>query len=138
MSSQNVALPARRPPAAVRAASRIFNPLAMLLAGTRLLPLYGVIQHKGRRSGKAFRTPVVVRPVEGGFIVPLPWGTTTDWFRNLRAAGGCTIRWKGRSYEVGSPEVLDAQAATAAFGGSQRAAMERFGIHQVARVRFRT
>ena len=47
---------------ALRGATRLFNPLVLLLAGTRFLPLYGVIEHHGRRSGKTFRTPVVVRP----------------------------------------------------------------------------
>jgi deazaflavin-dependent oxidoreductase (nitroreductase family) len=99
--------------------------------------LYGVIHHRGRRSGKQFRTPVVVRPTQGGFIVPMPWGETTDWYRNVRAAGGCTIRWKGRDYAVVDPEVLDANSATGAFSGPMRAGMGRFGIKQVVRLRFR-
>jgi deazaflavin-dependent oxidoreductase (nitroreductase family) len=136
MSSQNVATPASRTPSVMRGATRLFNPLAMLFAGTRVFPLYGVIKHRGRKSGKEFRTPVVIRPVDGGFIVPMPWGPTTDWFRNIRAAGGCTIRWKGRDYQMVEPEVLDAQTAMAAFGSAQRAAMGRFGIRQVARLRF--
>jgi deazaflavin-dependent oxidoreductase (nitroreductase family) len=109
----------------------------MLLAGTRLLPLYGVIHHRGRRSGKAFRTPVVVRPTSDGFIVPMPWGEGTDWFRNIRAAGGCVIRWKGRDYEMVDPEVMPAERAFAEFSATQRKGMERFGIKQVAHLRFR-
>jgi deazaflavin-dependent oxidoreductase (nitroreductase family) len=137
MSSQPVAAAAPRTPGFMRVATRFFNPLAMLLAGTRFLPLYGVIHHRGRRSGKAFQTPVVVRPVDGGFIVPMPWGPGTDWFRNVQAAGGCTIRWKGRDYQVTDPVVLDANEAMAAFSASQRSAMGRFGIRQVVRFRFR-
>lgn len=138
MSSNNAVASTPHTPAAMRGASRLFNPLALLFAGTRIFPLYGVIKHRGRKSGKEFRTPVVVRPVDGGFIVPMPWGPTTDWFRNVRAAGGCTIRWKGRDYEVVDPEVLDTEAAMAAFGSTQRAALGRFGIRQVARLRFRS
>ena len=119
-------------------ATRLFNPLTMLLAGTRLLPLYGVIHHRGRRSGKAFRTPVVVRPTDDGFIVPMPWGERTDWYRNVSAAGGCVIRWKGRDYAMVRPEVLDAAGVQAAFSGSQRAAMARFGIKQALRLHYRT
>ena len=112
----------------------LFNPLVKLLAGTRLMPLYGVIYHRGRRSGKAFRTPVVVRRIEDGFIVPMPWGEGTDWYRNVRAAGECVIRWKGRDYPLVQPEVLDATAAQAAFSASQRAALVRFGINHVLRL----
>jgi deazaflavin-dependent oxidoreductase (nitroreductase family) len=116
--------------------SHFLNPVMMLFAGTRLMPLYGVIQHRGRRSGKAFRTPVVVRPIEDGFIVPMPWGEGTDWFRNVRAAGGCVIRWKGRDYKMGVLEAVDASSAQSAFNGSMRAGMTRFGIKQVARLHF--
>ena len=127
-----------RPRGGMQIATRLFNPLTMLLAGTRLLPLYGVIHHRGRRSGKDFRTPVVVRPTDDGFIVPMPWGEGTDWYRNVRAAGTCVIRWKGRDYAMTRPEVLDAASAQAAFSGSQRAAMARFGIKQALRLHYRT
>src|SRR4051812_31654632 len=103
MSIANAA-PTRRTGGALRGLTRIFNPLTMTLAGTRLLPLYGVLTHRGRRSGKAFRTPVVVRPTSDGFIVPMPWGEGTDWYRNVRAAGECVIRWKGRDYPLAQPE----------------------------------
>jgi deazaflavin-dependent oxidoreductase (nitroreductase family) len=118
-----------------RFATRLFNPLAMRLAGTRIFPLNGVLEHRGRKSGKAFRTPVVVRAVQDGFIVPMPWGETTDWYRNVRAAGGATIRWKGRVYTLDRPEVLDMNAARTPFGGSQQAMMRRFGIRQVLHLR---
>jgi deazaflavin-dependent oxidoreductase (nitroreductase family) len=114
-----------------RAATRLFNPVAMRLAGTRIFPLYGVLEHRGRRSGKVFRTPVVVRRVGDGFIVPMPWGEGTDWYRNVRAAGEAVIRWNGRTYRVDQPEVRDAEAASGNFNSTLRAGMRRFGIRQV-------
>src|SRR5437870_13153458 len=137
MSVANTA-PSRRSHSAVLGASRMLNPLVLLLAGTRLLPLYGVIEHRGRRSGKVFRTPVVVRPTSDGFIVPMPWGEGTDWYRNVRAAGECVIRWKGRDYPLAQPEVLDAAAAKAAFGAFERAMMTRLGIDHCLRLRHRS
>jgi deazaflavin-dependent oxidoreductase (nitroreductase family) len=115
-------------------ATRIFNRVVLLFAGTRLMPLYGVLEHRGRRSGKAFHTPVVVRPTTDGFIVPMPWGETTDWYRNIRVAGECTIHWKGRDYRLTQPEVIDAATAQVAFGSTQRRAMQRFGIKQCLRL----
>jgi deazaflavin-dependent oxidoreductase (nitroreductase family) len=109
--------------------------LVLLVAGTRLFPLYGVITHRGRRSGIAYRTPVVVRPTSDGFVVPMPWGESTDWYRNVRAASDCVIRWKGRDYRVGQPEVIDTAAAKASFGAMTRAAMARVGIQQCLRLR---
>ena len=112
-------------------ATRLFNPLARLRAGTRILRLYGVLEHRGRRSGKLFRTPVVVRPTVDGFVVPMPWGEGTDWYRNVKAAGQAVIRWNGRTYRVDRPEVLDAEAARAIFSSTQQAGMTRFGIRKV-------
>lgn len=123
---------------ALHRATRLFNPLVLLLAGTRFFPLYAVAEHHGRRSGKAFRTPVVVRPTSDGFIVPMPWGERTDWYRNVRAAGACVIRWKGRDYPLAQPEVIDAAAARAGFGAFERAMMTRFHIDLCLRLRHRS
>ncbi|HEX2036566.1 MAG TPA: nitroreductase family deazaflavin-dependent oxidoreductase [Chloroflexota bacterium] len=138
MSIANAAVAPARRQGAPRSAARLFNPLILSLAGTRLLPLYAVITHRGRRTGKAFRTPVVARPTGDGFIVPMPWGERTDWYRNVRAAGGCVIRWKGRDYEVVQPEVVDvAAAAGAGFGALERLIIDRFKITQYLRLRHR-
>jgi deazaflavin-dependent oxidoreductase (nitroreductase family) len=119
----------------VLVATRLFNRVVLRLAGTRVLPLYGVLQHRGRRSGKTFRTPVVVRPTVDGFVVPMPWGERTDWYRNVRAAGECMIRWKGRDYMLAQPEVIDVAAARDAFSGVQLRLMPRLGITRCLRLR---
>ena len=124
------------PHAGLRGASHWINPLVLRLAGTRFLPLYGVIVHRGRRSGATFRTPVVMRPTSDGFVVPMPWGERTDWYRNVQAAGGCLIRWKGRDYPVEQPELFDAAAATV-FSAPVRALMARLGIQKCVRLRHR-
>jgi deazaflavin-dependent oxidoreductase (nitroreductase family) len=129
--------PAPRAPAPPRRVARLFNRLVLPLAGTRLLPLYGVLEHRGRRSGKIFRTPVVARPTDDGFLVPMPWGERTDWYRNVRAAGGCVMRWNSRVYPLVQPEVIDVAAAGASFGAFQQAALSRFGITHCLRLRHR-
>jgi hypothetical protein len=65
----------------------------------------------------------------------MPWGESTDWYRNVRAAGDCAIRWKGRDYPVGQPEVIDIAAARASFGATARAVMARVGIGHCLRLR---
>jgi deazaflavin-dependent oxidoreductase (nitroreductase family) len=137
MTASNVAATNARPPKVFMSLSRLVNPLVIGLAGTRLMPLYGVIYHRGRRSGKVYRTPVVVRHTRDGFIIPMPWGEGTDWLRNVRAAGGCNIRWKARMYAVDSPEVMDMEAARNAFSGVQQKGLTRFGIKQVVKMHLR-
>ena len=129
---------AHRPTPGFLRTTRIFNKFVLPLAGTCLLPLYGVLVHRGRRSGKTFRTPVVVRPTGDGFIVPMPWGEGTDWYRNVRAAGECTVRWKGRDYALTQPEVVaSGDLAMASFSSAQRWGMRHFGITHCLRLRHR-
>jgi deazaflavin-dependent oxidoreductase (nitroreductase family) len=118
--------------------NNVFNRLVLKIAGTRLLPIYGVIEHRGRRSGKLYRTPVVVRPARDGFIVPMPWGEHTDWYRNVKAAGECIIRWKGRDYKMIQPELIAPARARASFGGITRAVVARFKINHFLHLRLRT
>lgn len=69
------------------------------------LPGFGVVHHRGRRSGRPYRTPVNVFPVEGGFVIALTYGAHTDWVRNVLAAGGCTLQTRGRSVECVEPRL---------------------------------
>jgi deazaflavin-dependent oxidoreductase (nitroreductase family) len=85
-----------------------FNRLTLTFAGRRL---FAVMHHVGRRTGRAYTTPVVAWPLPDGFIMSLPYGSDTDWCRNVLAAGQGTIDWHGRTYNVSKPEVLDAATA---------------------------
>ncbi len=113
MSASKQEMSERRPGSkdAVRAFNKhILNPVMMLMAGRRYW-YAAVIHHTGRRSGRAYATPVVADRVEGGFIIPLPYGTGVDWLRNVQAEGAATLQVKGERYEVVKPEIIDAAAA---------------------------
>lgn len=115
--------------------SRLLNPLTVKLAGSRALPMLAVIEHRGRRSGRAYATPAGARPTSDGFVIPLTFGEGADWFRNVRAAGGCVIRWKGMAYRVGEPEVVDWATARPAFYRLERVVMPLIGIEQFVQLR---
>lgn len=121
--------------AIMRVAGRPFNAVVLRFAGSRHLRLYGVIHHRGRRSGRAYATPVVVRATPDGFVIPLAFGEGADWFRNVRAAGGCTIRWNGAAYAVVDPVVVDWPAARPAFSPLVRVLVPWLGIERFVRVR---
>src|SRR5258708_19419373 len=78
----------------LRVGTRLFNPLTLALAGSRRLPLFAVVHHRGRRSGRSYTTPVGARRTADGFVIPLTFGERADWFRNVQAAGACGIRWR--------------------------------------------
>jgi deazaflavin-dependent oxidoreductase (nitroreductase family) len=94
--------------------------LVLPLAGKRWNPLFAVVEHRGRRSGRPYATPVGARRTEGGFVVSLAFGAHVDWHRNLAAAGGGAVRWRGIRHPVGAPQPVDFQTALATFNVVQR------------------
>jgi hypothetical protein len=73
----------RPPPAAI---VKISNPVARLLAGHRWFPLWAVLHHRGRKSGKDYAIPVAVMATPDTFVIGLPWGVRTSWVQNVIAA----------------------------------------------------
>jgi len=82
----------------------INNPIQGLYAW--LLPPWAVILHRGRRSGRAYRTPLLAFRHDDTLVIALLYGEKSDWLRNLRD-GGRVVRL-GRTIEfVGEPRVVD-------------------------------
>jgi deazaflavin-dependent oxidoreductase (nitroreductase family) len=69
------------------------------------LPGLALVVHRGRRSGRTYRTPVSVFGTADGFIMALTYGPDTDWVKNVQAAGGCELRTRGRVVRVAEPRV---------------------------------
>jgi deazaflavin-dependent oxidoreductase (nitroreductase family) len=86
----------------------VLNPLMLRLAGRRHW-YASALHHVGRRSGRAYVTPVVADAVAGGYLVPLPYGSDVDWLRNVLAAGTCTLDVHGRTVALHAPQVLPAE-----------------------------
>jgi deazaflavin-dependent oxidoreductase (nitroreductase family) len=63
----------------------VTNPIQRLWAAR--LHHMAVIEHRGRSTGKDYRTPVMAFVVGGEFVVFLNYGTESDWVRNVQAAG---------------------------------------------------
>jgi hypothetical protein len=80
---------------------------------------------------------VAPRRTADAFVISLPFGAEVDWLKNLRAAEGGVIRWKGADYPVGAPEINDWPAAQDAFNPVQQALLRRAGIKSVVRLRDR-
>lgn len=115
--------------------SRVLNPLMAKLAGRRHVRLFAVLQHRGRRSGRLYETPVVAQRTSDGFVVPMPFGEKTDWYRNLRSAGEGMIRWNGVVYHVVEPRMVDWTAARPYFHRLERLAVPVVGIKRFVRLR---
>jgi deazaflavin-dependent oxidoreductase (nitroreductase family) len=102
-----------------------FNKVAVRLAGHRFFPLWAVVRHRGRVSGRPYDTPVAVMATPTTFVIGLPWGRGTDWVRNVRHAGGCTVRWSGREITCTEPTFVGKDVALAAAPALVRRVIER-------------
>src|SRR6266536_668779 len=73
----------------------------------RRLPGFAIVIHRGRTSGRRYRTPVnaFARP-DGGYALALTYGPDSQWVRNVVAQGGCTLEATGRRVELANPRVV--------------------------------
>src|SRR5438309_5553438 len=99
----------RLPQRLARFDRRVTNPIQRLWAGR--LPGFGIIEHVGRKSAAPYRTPVNLWRVSGGFAVLLTYGPERDWVKNLHAAGGGHVVWRGRRIAVSEPRILSGAEA---------------------------
>ncbi len=53
------------------------NPLTRRMARSNLGP-FSIIRHVGRRSGRHYETPIIVAPVEEGYVIELTYGPEVD------------------------------------------------------------
>lgn len=71
-----------------------------------LLPPWVIICHRGRRSGRLYRTPVHGYKRGRTLGVVVLYGEGSDWVQNVLAGGGQVVR-AGRTYELVSPRLVD-------------------------------
>jgi deazaflavin-dependent oxidoreductase (nitroreductase family) len=100
-----VVLPRRLAKINRRVTNRITGPLAGRLPG------FGVVVHRGRRSGREYRTPIAIFRTAEGYVVALPYGMS-DWTRNVLTAGGCDLQTRGRRVRLTDPRLVHDPART--------------------------
>jgi deazaflavin-dependent oxidoreductase (nitroreductase family) len=108
----------------------VLNRVVTRIAGRRYVPLYVLLRHQGRRSGRAYATPVVGMRVPGGFAIPMAFGEGADWYRNIVARGGATIRRHGTEHQLTNPAAIDPDSATSPFPSWQRPVFRALGIRR--------
>jgi deazaflavin-dependent oxidoreductase (nitroreductase family) len=115
--------------------TKVLNPVIVRLAGRRHFHMAGQIRHVGRRSGRTYTTPVSARRSGDRVLIALTFGNQSDWARNVRAAGGGSIRIDGTDLDVVQPQFMNLADARplvrAAFSRRERAGFRMLGIRQV-------
>jgi deazaflavin-dependent oxidoreductase (nitroreductase family) len=100
-------------PELVVKAGKVLNPWVLRVAGH--VPPWVVLHHVGRRSSKEYTTPVfafAARPDEEIVaVLPLPWGSGTDWARNTVSAGSVQLTRGGQHFVVKDVRLVPAYEA---------------------------
>jgi deazaflavin-dependent oxidoreductase (nitroreductase family) len=102
-------MPASRPDRPLLAFARPFttavvNRLTRLFAGH--LPGFAIVDYRGRRSGKAYRTPMNVFRDGDDYVFALTYGSEAQWVKNVLAAGECDLEVRGKGVHLVKPELF--------------------------------
>jgi deazaflavin-dependent oxidoreductase (nitroreductase family) len=92
------------PIAITRFNRRVVNPVSRRFAGR--VPPFAIVVHKGRTSGKEYRTPIMAFRSPDGFAIALTYGPDTDWVRNIVAAGAGTLVYRRAEIPIAEPRFV--------------------------------
>src|SRR6202171_5700181 len=119
----------------IRFVAGFVNPIVLLVAGRRWMPVVGILQHRGRRSGRIYATPIGMRPLGDGFVIPRTFSENAAWYQNIEAAGGATVKYLGHTYRLVDPQVVDYATASPAFPRYELLQFRLIGINEYLRLR---
>ena len=97
--------PPRPPLAFIRPfTTHVFNPISRRFA--RWLPWFGILDYRGRKSGKAYRTPLNVFRHGDEWVFALTYGADVQWVKNVLAAGEATLEKRRRRIRLVDPVLI--------------------------------
>jgi deazaflavin-dependent oxidoreductase (nitroreductase family) len=85
-------------------AMRYVNPVTRRVAGK--LPTFGVLTHRGRKTGRTYQTPINVFRRGDAYFFFLTYGSDAQWVKNVLAAGSCSLETRGRVLQLVEPELI--------------------------------
>lgn len=77
---------------------------------------FALVRHVGRKTGRIYETPLLLAVHDGAFVAELTYGPDVAWYRNVVAAGRCTVLVHGVEYEIDRIEDCPAEVGMRAFG----------------------
>ncbi len=88
----------------------VTNPIARSL--TPWLPCLGTLEHTGRKSGKRYRTPLLVFKSRDGYVILIGYGPESDWLKNVLAGGPIILHKRGgTAIPLASPRIVSKSEA---------------------------
>jgi deazaflavin-dependent oxidoreductase (nitroreductase family) len=83
---------------------RYINPITRPVA--KKLPTFAILMHRGRKTGRTYRTPINVFRRGNDYYFFLTYGSDVQWVKNILATGSCSIETRGRVVELVEPELI--------------------------------
>jgi deazaflavin-dependent oxidoreductase (nitroreductase family) len=111
---------------------RVTNPILGRVAGR--VPPFAFVVHRGRKSGREYRTPVMAFAAGDRVVIALTYGAETDWVRNVLAAGGCGLVSGGRESRLDHPEIIDLSEGLSALPRLVRPMVRLLGVTRCLRL----
>lgn len=115
---------------------RVTNPVARSL--TPWLPCLGTLEHTGRKSGRRYRTPLLVFTTQNGFIILIGYGPETDWLRNVLAGGPTVLHKRGKAVALANPRIVEKTEAAPLITPAPRLFYRLFPYNEAALVLTKT
>jgi deazaflavin-dependent oxidoreductase (nitroreductase family) len=103
--------------------NKVLGPLA------HVTPPFAILEHRGRKSGRSYSTPVWAFRTDDGFVVALTYGgSRTEWLKNVLASGRATLITRGDDHEVAEPRVVHGKEGLDTMPTVIRPALRALGV----------
>jgi deazaflavin-dependent oxidoreductase (nitroreductase family) len=119
----------------IRPLTHLFNPLILRVAGGWWFPMFSLLHHRGRKSGRIYATPVTGFPRGGWFWLGLAFGQDSGWARNVLAAGEADLRYRGTDYHLVEAKVVEIADVKSELPPAVRIVSALMGMDKVLRMR---
>lgn len=90
----------------LRVTNRILGPLAEHMPGM------GIVIHRGRKTDRLYRTPVMVFRYADRFVIALTYGPGSQWVQNVLARGACDFQSRGQTFHLTQPRLIHDERRT--------------------------
>jgi len=68
------------------------------------------------------------------FIIPLIYGESSSWYKNLTSLNTIELVWQGKTYHVGNPQLLELSQGNKKFPWISRVLFKRDGLEKFVKV----
>jgi deazaflavin-dependent oxidoreductase (nitroreductase family) len=111
---------------------RFANPVIRHVAGS-IGPLT-LIRHRGRRTGRAFSTPVMSFTTDDGLVIGVVYGSNSDWVKNVCTSPRVEVKRRGQSRQYEAARLVERDQGLDLVPAIVRGAFRALGVRHFVRL----